>query len=387
MSRRRELIFGATVAAALVLLNALVVASALGFLHKPRRVLETDHLRYIAMAEAAPGAAAEAQAREQPFCYRVLAPGLVYALGRAGSGLHLAFWLTTQVFLTLFLLTLFVNLRAREFDPLLATGGMLLAALVPGAVRWYAYQYWMPDPLCLFLVTLGLHLAATGRSTALVWVSVAGVLTRETYWIVPVYASALWLRRDGAGTALRRTLAVFALPLAAFVALRLAIVPAGGPGLLDAAGEMLRFRVRHLFDNQLYFATFGTFGVLVPLLAARVRRWPSWVRARYEDVAVVAVAYASLAFANNTDRLLVYALPVLVPAGLKQVEALASATRLSPAAILAVVVALQAFVYWRTPFHGTLGLSLYQPVQWSVVIVLTVFGTAAALVLRRRRDA
>jgi hypothetical protein len=383
MSAARGRLIGLTAALLLVALNALVVSSAIGFVHRPRRVLETDHFHYIAMAEAPPAAATEPLAREAPFCWRILAPAVVYSLARTGVPLNAAFWATTQLFLALFLFALFASLRARGFALAPALAGITLAALMPGAVRWYEYQYWMPDPLCLWLVTLGLQLAATRRTRALFCVSVLGLLVRESYLIVPAYALLRWLRLDGPSSAARRWLMVFVLPLALFVAVRVTIVPAAGAGLFAAAREMLAFRARHLFDNQLYFASFGTFGVLFPLLAVRAARSPGVLRERYEEAAVVLVVYASLAFANNTDRLLVYALPVLVPAGLRAAAALASALARRVEAVLAMLIVLQALVYWRTPFHGTLGLSLYQPVQWSIVAVLTALGIGAARALRR----
>lgn len=363
MASPRDTALGALLATALVALNAAWVASALGPPpHRPRDVQELDHRHYIAMAAAAPGQSTAPAAREAPFAYRVLAPTLVHAATRAGVDLHLAFWMLTTLSATLFLFVMFRHLAWLGFGLGAAALGTTLAALVPGAVRWYAYQYWMPDPLCLFLVALGIHLVAARLHAALAVVALLGLATRESWLVVVAYAVVRWVRLEGTGTAARRGLAVFAVPLAAWALLRLGLPVDGGPSLLEAAREMLAFRARHLFDNQLYFMTLGSFGVLVPLLLVRPRL-------EAEDVAVVSVVYASLAFANNTDRLLVYALPVLVPAALRASRGLAWPW---PAAA-GVVLALQWFVYWRTPFHGIPGLSVYQPVQWAVVAALVAF--------------
>ncbi len=372
MASLRDTALGALLAAGLVALNVAWVASALGPApHRPRDVRELDHRHYIAMAGAPAGQATSPLATEAPFAYRVAAPFLVYVATRAGVDLHVAFWLLTTLSATLFLFVLFRHLRFLGFGSGAAALGTTLAGLMPGAVRWYAYQYWMPDPLCLFLVVLGIHLVATRRHGALGLVALAGLLTRESWLVVVVYGLLRWGRLEGAAIAWRRALAVFGLPLAVFVGVRV-LWPAAGPGLFEAAREMLPFRGRHLFDNQLYFATLGTFGVLAPILLARADRWRS---ARWEDVGVVLTVYASLAVANNTDRLLVYALPVVIPAALRA---------MAPGrAFTGVVLAGQAFVYWRTPFHGVAGLSIYQPVQWSVVLVLAAVLLVAVAVSRR----
>lgn len=379
---RRDAILGAAAALFMLLLNIGVVGSALGPPpHRPRQVKELDHRRYFAMAEAAPGRATDAGARERPFCHRVLAPAIVHVLAAGDEGrLHAAFWVTSMLFLAAYLFALFAWLRSTGLEPVLAAAGVVLAGLTPGAVRWYAYQYWMPDPLCLFLVTLGLWLAQERRLGALAVVGVAGFLTRETFVLVPAWAAVRFIREDGLRTGLARAAAVFAPGLGAWLALQAAIEPQGGPSFIAAAREMLSFRARHLLDNQVYFATLGTFGVLVPLLLLRgPQRIAAALRRRPEDATLVLGVYVSLAFANNTDRLLVYALPVLLA------PALRSAIRCWPARWvgLAVAVAAQAWTYAVTPGWGASGLSLYQPVRWSVVIVCAALLLWGAANLRR----
>jgi hypothetical protein len=368
-------------------LNVVVVATALGAPpHRPRDVKETDHRRYIALAAGGPWSTDSRATREAPFCFRVLAPGLVHAATRAGADLHVAFWTLSTLSSALFLFVLSRHLAFLGFSWGTTALGMALAGLTPGAVRWYAYQYWMPDPLCLLLVVLGFHLVVARRHRALGLVAIPGLLTRESFLVVVVYAMVKWVRIEGARVAARRGLGVFGVSLMALGALHLSMAPVAGPSLLSAASEMLAFRARHLFDNQLYFATLGTFGVVVPLLVARAPWALGQLRHHLEDVAVAATVYASLAVANNTDRLLVYALPVLIPAALHAFLAVARAARVLPGTLGLVVLGLQALVYLRTPFAGIAGLSLYQPVQWSIVVVLSVFGALCALAPLLRRS-
>ena len=360
-----------------------MVSSALGLVHRPRQVRELDHFHYIAMAEALPGRAEDPRAAERPFCYRIMVPALVHQIvAVSGLGQNAVFWGTSQLALVAFLFTLFALLRGLGFGIETALLGIVLAALTPGAVRWYAYQYWMPDPLCLWLVTLALLLVRGERWALLSLVAFAAALTRESWVLIPAFATLSWMRRRGARS-LVRALLVFAPAAAAMLAVRLSIVPASGPTLLEAAREMLAFRARHLFDNQLYFATLGSFGVLVPLLALRAKGTAGAARARPEDAALVLMAYASLAFANNTDRLLVYALPALLPPALRAIEALAE--RVGPAVAFALALLGQAWFYAVTPGWGVSGLSVYQPVLWSVVVMCGVVLGAGLTVLRLKR--
>jgi hypothetical protein len=333
------------------------------------------------MAEAPPGQAADPRAAERPFCYRILVPALVHGLvALTGQALNTVFWAMSQLALVAFLFTLFAYLRSLGFGSDTALLGIVVAGLTPGAVRWYAYQYWMPDPLCLWLVTLALLLARSERLATLGVVAIAAALTRESWVLAAAFATLLWLRRRGA-SGLMHALLVFAPAASAMLALRQAIAPVSGPSLLEAAGEMLAFRARHLFDNQLYFATLGSFGVLVPLLALRAPRAWGAARARPEDAAVVLMAYASLAFANNTDRLLVYALPVLLPPALRSLAALGAVAGRTPVAASALLG--QAWFYVVTPGWGSAGLSVYQPVRWSVVVMCAALLGGGVALLRR----
>ena len=374
VSSARQTALGVLAATLLVALNAAWVARALGPPpHRPREVLELDHRRYIAMAGELPGSSASAMAREAPFCWRILSPLLVYAATRAGLDLHLAYWASTMLFLILFLLALFRYLVTLGLDAAQALLGTTLASLMPGAVRWYAYQYWMPDPLCLFLVVLGLHLVQRRRHAALSLVALAGLLTRESWLLVIVYALVRWTRADGVRCALGRGLAVFGLPLRRLrhgaVLDRASRRPdaagsGGGDARLPCAPSV---REPALLRDARKLRRSGP-------AAARARgKHPRFARQHPEDVALVAMTYASLAFANNTDRLLVYALPVLIPASLRAINSLSREARLSTAGLMVAVLSLQALVYVQTPFRGRPGLSMLQPVQWTLIASLAGF--------------
>lgn len=371
------------VALGLLAVNVAAVGALLGFVHKPRRVLETDHYYYLAMAESDETRAASVQARTAPYCWRVLTPFLAHQLTRLGLSIHQAFYLLTNVFLYGFLLALFAYLRALGFVEREALVGMALAGLMPGTLRWYEYQYWMTDPLALLLVCGSLLCIESGRERLLLPLAVLGVLTRESFLLVFVYYAVRWLQRSGLRAAILRTLPLAAAPAVVLLLLRVIITPGPGPRLWKVVREIVAFRVSVLWESQLYLATVGTFGVLVPLALlapaltwARVRRWPA-------AAAFVVATYLTLLFGNNTDRLLAYAAPIVVAAGLLGLRVPAFSR--NPARLAtwtAAALALQLLFWWTTPFHRE-AASVYQPTNWPIVGALLGFWALGWYLLRR----
>lgn len=399
--RARGRWLGLLVASAVVAFNAAWVTAALGPLHKPRRVLESDHLHYIEMARSfarAPedgGGVRPELALRAPFCWRVFVPGMAALLMRAGLNLHLAFYLLTNAALLGFLYVLFLSLEDLGFELRLRLVGLLLVGLMQGAVRWFEYQYWMTDPLGLLLVALGVRLARRERLLPLGALGLLAAFVRETFVIVYPFAFFVRLRSRGLGRALLDTAALGAGPLVATLALRRLIVPAVHPGFLDSMADIVRFRLNHVFDNQPYVLTLGTWGVLLPLALLYATpavnsgaprptpRLRDFVRRQTADLSLLVFVYAStLVLANNSERPLAYALPVVLPAALDGLRRLLHAAPLPAGVVLGAAVALQALFYVETRFTG-LGISVYQPVSWTVVAALLAFWVAAAVVVRR----
>ena len=354
------------------------MAATLGPLHKPRQVLETDHVHYIAMARDPFGP--DPAARTPPYCYRLLAPLLASALTRAGLGLNPAFWLVSNLGLVGFLFCAYLLLLARGFPTGSALLGVALAGLVPGAVRWYEYQYWMSDPLGLFLLALGLLLVGARRDRALALLGLPGVAARESFLLVYACLLASRWRRDGLPAALAATARVAAPGLALLAAIHALAPTSPAPALAAVVGDALGFRWRHLFDNQLYLASLGAFGVLVPGVLVSPRRALAALAERPEDAVLAAGAYASLLLGTNTDRLLAYALPAALPVALAALQGVGLTGRTFAACL---VVAQGAF-YVLTPFHGIQGLSLYQPTHWTVVAVMAAVWLVGRALARPR---
>jgi hypothetical protein len=364
-------------------LNVISVARPLGLVHKPKQVKERDHYRYIEMARGPEGR--QELATESTYCWRILVPGIARGLTRLGLELNLAFYLLTNVSLFGFLFVFWVYLGDLGFPLPYRVAGLSLAGLTQGAVRWYEYQYWMTDPLCLFLIVLAFLFIERGWTAALHVPSLLGAFVRENYAVVYPY---YFLRMIRGGRpfleALVRTVAVAALPMAILVGLRVFISCHPPDDVIGSIQETLGFRWRHRDDNQPYVLTLGSLGVLFPLLVLWPARLVAWVREHYDEVAVVAFFYGVLIIANNTEREVAYTLPAVVPAALRNVRAFVGETGLPLAPVLASTVVLQAVFFSEQRFLE-IGMSMYQPTNLVVVAVMAAFWlTAQAAILWNR---
>jgi hypothetical protein len=382
VTRSADTRLGVVLALALLGLNVASVSSRLGLLHKPKQVKEYDHWRYVEMARGEEGR--PALQREPPYCFRLAVPALVRALTRLGLSLNAGFFLVTNAALFGFLLVLWLHLRDLGFGVSLRVTGLLVVGLTQGAVRWFEYQYWMTDPAALFLVTLAFFLLERRMWAPLFATSLLAAFVRETYVLVYPYVFLHELRRgSGLRGAAGRALALAAPPLAILVGIRRLVTPNQPDGFVSGIVDSMTFRFNHLLDNQPYVLTVGAFGVLVPLLLLFPARIPALVRGHFDRALYVASVYATLAISNNNERPLAYALPALVPGALGCLRAFVRDTSLPEVPVLALVVALQA-LFWTGHRWAEMGMSIYQPVNWTTVAAMAAPWIAARAALARR---
>ena len=264
--------------------------------------------------------------------------------------------------------------------------GLVLLGFTQGAVRWFEYQYWMTDPAAAFLLTLAVHWIRRGRTVAFHALSVVAAFARETYVVVyPFYLLHLLKRGRPFREAALRTAGVALVPFAILVTLRVLIVPNQPDDFVAAVTDSMAFRIRNLMNNQPYVLTVGTFGVMFPLLLMFPGRVIALLREHFDQAGLLACVYATLVISNNTERPLVYALPVVVPAALHQLRALSQEARLPLVPLCSLAVTLQALLWTETRF-AEIGMSIYQPTNLGVVAAMALFWMAgqAALLLARR---
>jgi hypothetical protein len=382
-SRAADTRIGALLALLILAVNAVTVASELGFLHKAKQVKEYDHWRYIEMARG-PEGKPELQ-QEPPYCFRLAVPALARGLIWLGLPENAAFYLITNAALFGFLLLLWLHLRDLGFSLPLRVTGLLVTGLTQGAVRWFEYQYWMSDPVALFLVMLAFYLVEREKPRAVAAVSVAAAFVRETYVLVYPYVFLRELRLGRRfSAALGRTAALAVLPLAILVAIRKLVTPNQPDAFVAGIVDSMSFRFDHVLDNQPYVVTLGAFGVIVPLLLLFPARVPGLVRRHFDRALYVLSVCATLMISNNNERPMAYALPALVPAALWCLRAFLEQTRLAVVPCCTAVVVLQV-LFWTGQRWAEIGMSIYQPVNWTTVAAMAGAWLAAQAALRTRR--
>jgi len=378
----RDVRMALALATLLVAANAGYVASKLGFVHRVRAVMETDHKHYIHMATN------PEEPEDPPYAFRVATPKIARGLMAWGLSVNQAFYAITQFSLITFLACTFLFLRARGFTPEISALAVALMGLTQGAVRWFEYQYWMSDPLCLALVAaaiLAIQLDSSWRIA--IGLGFAAGFVRESFVLVLPFAFFHTLKRHDLRQAVLRTAAIAAAFFSVSLALHALITPIAPDDWWSGVVDSMGFRYRRLFESQWYVLTVGTWGVFVPLALADVRAFPRRVRENLDLTFLTLATYGTLVISNNTERPLGYAWPAVAAAGAAGIGALLARipARLgSPFQRLAAVcVGAQLVHFGLTRWNDLAGSSLYQPANYAVAGMMLALWLAWALMFAR----
>jgi hypothetical protein len=284
--------------------------------------LPWDHHMYIAMATGGPFAFHIA-----PYCWRVLAPAIVWALP---FSTELGFQLVSTLSVWGTGLAVWVLLRRLGFGRDLSMAGLLLYFALGYATKWTLFDFWLTDPLGFLLATVAVLLALSGRDVAFAACLVLGVLAKESVVFVAPLAYTLRARRPWepalalrvAGATLPAVVALVAVHLgiperngdAAYVAglpraIRDNVIPHYTYGTVVHDTVLKRY---HHLPNTLLHSVYA-FGLAVPVLAVIGLRSPRARSFAVRAVPFLVLVYVQLLFAFNTERLLVLGLVAMVP--------------------------------------------------------------------------
>lgn len=286
-----------------------------------------------------------------PFCWRVLVPLVAKALP---GGLQTGFFVITFLSLWVAGALLFALLRREAPGTAVAAAGVLTFFSLGWGAKFALADFWIPDAAVLALTTAAILLAQSRRDRWLALCLLAGAATKESvlFAIPLVYTlrAAHALDRQAAV----RTLLVAAPALVLAVVLRLAI-PAWNTDAAYVAtlpADISRFpelfpnysywslaqdigydlRVREFGLDSFWSYTTRPFGAVLPLLALfGVWRKP---RLALRLSPFLLLVYAQLAFATDTERLLVLAAPALLWLAAAGAATLRPRPAFAPAAIV-----------------------------------------------------
>jgi len=260
--------------------------------------------------------------------------------------------------------------------------------LPQGAVRWFEYQYWMSDPLCLALVAaaiLALQLDPPWRLAILI--GFAAGFVRESFVLVLPFAFFNTLKRHDLRQAVIRTAAIGAAFFSVSLILHAVITPIAPDDWWSGIVDSMGFRYRRLFESQWYVLTIGTWGVFVPLALADLKTFPRRLRENLDLTFLTLATYGTLIISNNTERPLAYAWPAVAAAGAATIRALIPLIRTpfrNPVLRLAAMcVGAQMVHFGLTRWNDLAGSSLYQPANYAITGMMLAIWLAWTLVFAR----
>jgi hypothetical protein len=317
-----------------------------------------DAYAYVAMAEH------PAVFTVAPWGYRVLTPLLVRAL--PGRDLAASFRTLTAVSLCLACGLAYAFLRTLGHGSASAVVGAVWLAASGPVSELVAYPY-LGDPLTLVLEIAFLLVLERGAGPGvLALVSVVAACNKELHVLLLPLVFFARLGRDGARAAAVKTVATAGGTLAATVLLRWVWAPVVALPALPAAeawGSIARVFWESRRETLLGLFLTG----LLPLAIAGacLPRARPYLR-RYGYLVLVTLGFPFVAWMNvgearglalfgrNTDRLLVFAVPAVLPLALLALEAL---VRRRPAA---------------APEPARAGASWVEPAAWSASVLVLV---------------
>lgn len=281
-----------------------------------------DAYAYVAMAEA-PSVFTVA-----PWGYRLLTPSLVHVLP---LDVVRGFEVATFLGLLASMVLLGAFLRRLGHDPVSTAAAVAVFAFLGPTVEVVQYPY-LVEPITLALEIAFLFcLAGSGSTGVLALVAVLGAWSKELQVLLVPLVFFARVGPDGARAALRKTLVAGAAALAATVLVRtwtpLPAVALDGPSLEAILSAWRRDWPETWRGGLIQGVTpLALAGACLPRSRPFLRRYG------YALAVTVLVPFAAFVnlgdprviFFGRTDRLLVYAIPLLLPLALQAVDALRS---------------------------------------------------------------
>ncbi len=295
----------------------------------PRFLFPGDHHIYQFMSEHRLGGFHVA-----PWCWRILVPLTVRLLPFSTVA---GFQLIAFVSLWAAGIGTYFICRKLGFRPEVAMLGVLLFFGLSFAARWNVYDFWLTDAMAFALLAASMAFLLSGRDVAFAVCLGLGVLAKESViFALPLY---YMFRRDRPldGRAAVRMLLVGLPAITVLVAVRFGIpawnsnfsythslpkpIAANARTLPDysflaVARGAISERLASLGSTVV--RTVSAYGLLVGILPFLGGRRALRMAATFSPF--LALVYAQLLFALNTERLLVLAFPAVIPLALCGVE-------------------------------------------------------------------
>lgn len=304
----------------LVCVGLLLLASDPFTLDEFEANIKADHIYYVQLAVGGPQSCHEA-----PYCWRVLQPMLVSLLP---FDVQTGFWLVTVVSVWLTGIALFFLLHTYNFSMAYCLLGVLLFYSLGWATGFLFFYFWLGDGLAFLLIVLSIYFIRVNNYMCVLALVALGVAGKETVLaVVPLYYT-LNLQPAGWHSFFEPRLlgktALLGLPALGVLALVRTTIPSTNHyEILEVFAYYLSARAEGTVDlpmiiapglqgslfSAFFFGNLATFGLmlLLPLLSPK-RNFLLLL----SYLPYVVLVNAQILVAEATERLLVYAFPVVI---------------------------------------------------------------------------
>lgn len=305
----------------------------------------SDHTYYISLAMDG-----SAHCNVAPYCYRVLQPMMTRILP---FDLQTNFLLITMASLWLTGIALYYLLKTYKFSIIACFAGVLLFYSLGWATGFLLFYFWMSDGLVFFLITLAIYCIRTKRDAYFMGLLAIGAVAKESILVVaPLYYTLNLVPNPRSlfrslfdGKLAAKTLFLISPAIIVLLVLRFAIPVTNTVNYLEAIHYWAVAHSEHAVGSALiiapnvrgwlvltyifdYIATFGL-ALFLPFLAIKRN-----IEHLLRYVPFLVLVSVQLLLAEATERLLVYAFPVVVLLALNGLSALSERLALNPISLL-----------------------------------------------------
>jgi len=302
----------------LLTIAILLSTDTLSFQH-PDFIKNWDHHKYIQMAQT------PFNFYIAPFCWRILVPLTASIMP---FSFNLNFLIISFLGVVATGVSIYYLIKIVGFSHEYGLIGLIVFFSFGWASKFVLYDFWLPDSIGFFLITLIIYNIYKGREWFLSFLLVFGVLVKESViFVIPLYYTINTSKFFNSKLFLK-TIILALPPIATLLAVRI-LIPSMNHDLLYVNSLTPNLRTIHnsydyitLFKNigfqrfndlslltlkSYTVNTFGVIGLLLPFFSIKKN-----INLFVKYFPFIFLVYFQLLFASNTERLIIAAFPVVI---------------------------------------------------------------------------
>jgi hypothetical protein len=260
-----------------------------------------------------------------PYCWRIFVPFLVRFIG---GDIEANFFAISYLCLLFSGVLFYYFLKSWNFSKWYSFIGLLLYLANPYTIKYLSFDFWLVDSAAFIILIASMYCIRRKNDVVLSFLLIIGVLIKESIlFLIPLYytlnSATLFDKRM-----IKKTLFISIAPLTVFFGIRCVIPSMNIPlyvstltpwpwhSWLYETGYSLRILLTTVFQERAQFTfwqtleslSIGSFGIFIFLIIFSKLNFSLF----WKFSPFIILSYCQLLFAEDTQRLLVIALPLLI---------------------------------------------------------------------------